>query len=50
MDIKDLKNKAERALSRIQGENEYNTKYVLRRLNSSLEKLHQSKSLLAKKN
>jgi hypothetical protein len=38
MNIKDLKSKAEKALARIQGDNEYNTKYVLRRLNSSLEK------------
>lgn len=38
MDIKKLKNNAEKALSRMQGENSYNTKYVLRRLNASVEK------------
>ena len=38
MDIKKLRTNAEKALSRMQGENSYNTKYVLRRLNASLEK------------
>lgn len=38
MDIKKIKNNAEKALSRMQGENSYNTKYVLRRLNASLDK------------
>ena len=38
MDIKKIKNSAEKALSRINGENKYNAKYVLRRLNASLEK------------